>query len=90
MRFRTRRERRNLLVPDMNPLDLALPAQRVGQPIQAVADYAVDPLDTGCSEGFRELISNSFCHSLSPLLEQFRNIPVLCCPGAADLSYQQS
>ena len=45
MRFGAGRESGNLFMPDMNPLDLGLPAQRVGQPIQAVADDAIDPLD---------------------------------------------
>ena len=62
MRLGARREGGDLLVPDMHPLDLALAADRVGQPVQAVADDAVDPLDTGGSEDFRELISNRFCH----------------------------
>ena len=39
------RESGGLLVPDMDPLDLALPAHRVGEAVQAVADEAVDPLD---------------------------------------------
>jgi len=62
MRLGARRESGNFLVPHMNPLDLALPAQRVGQPVQTVADNTVDPLDTGCREGFSKLISDSFCH----------------------------
>src|SRR6266581_8836317 len=66
MRLGTRRESGNFLVPHMNPLDLALPAQRIGQPIEAVADNDVDPLDTGCSERFRKLISNSLCHVWVP------------------------
>ena len=37
-------EGRDLLVPDMQPVDLALPAQCVGEPVQAVADDAVDAL----------------------------------------------
>jgi hypothetical protein len=39
------RESGNLFVPDMNPRDLALAAERVGQTVQAVADDAIDPLD---------------------------------------------
>jgi hypothetical protein len=62
MRLGACRECANLLVPDMDPLDLGLAPDRVGQSIQTVADNAVDPLDTGCREGFRKLISNSFCH----------------------------
>ena len=63
MRLGAGRESGNFLVPDMDPLDLALPAKRVGQPIEAVADYAVYPLDTGRSEGFCELISDGLCHA---------------------------
>ena len=66
MRLRTRRKRGDLLVPDMDPLDLALPANRVGQPVQAVADNAVDPLDTGGGKGFSKLISDQFCHVSGP------------------------
>ena len=62
MRLGAGREGGDLLVPDMDPLDLALPAERVGQPVQAVADDAVDPLDAGCGEGFGELIGHSFRH----------------------------
>jgi len=65
MRLRARRERRDFLVPNMHPLDLALPAKRVGQPVQTVADNPVDPLDASSRERIRELISNGFCH-LSP------------------------
>jgi hypothetical protein len=62
MRFGARRESRHLLVPDMHPFDLALAAERVGQPIEAVTDDTIDPLDTCCGEDFRELISYRFCH----------------------------
>ena len=66
MRLGAGREGRNLLVPDMDPLDLALPAERVGQAVQAVADNAINPLDARCGEGFRELVGNSLCHVLLP------------------------
>ena len=62
VRLGARRESGNFLVSDMHPFDLALAPNRVGQPVQAVADNTVDPLDTGCSEGFGKLISDSFCH----------------------------
>ena len=45
MRLGTGREGRDLLVSDVDPLDLALSSQRIGQPVEAVADDAVDPLD---------------------------------------------
>ena len=57
------REGRDLLVPHMHPFDLALAADRIGQPVQAVADDAIDPLDANGSKGFRKLISDCFCHS---------------------------
>ena len=70
MRLGARREGRDFLVPDMHPFDLALAANRVGQPIQAVADDAVDPLDTCCGEDFRELISYRFCHDWAPSIRR--------------------
>ena len=62
MRLGAGREGRDLLVPDMDPFDLALSADRVGEAVEAVADDAVDPLDAGRGEGLRELISDRFCH----------------------------
>ena len=55
MRLGAGREGRDLLVPDMDPLDLALAAERVGQTVQAVADDAVDALDAGRSQRLGEL-----------------------------------
>src|SRR5215510_400080 len=66
MRLRACRKGSNLLVPDMHPLDLALAADGVGQPVQAVPDNAVNPLDAGRCERLRELISDSFCHFCPP------------------------
>ena len=54
MRLGAGRKRGDLLVPDMDPLDLALAAHRVGQSIQAVADDAVDSLDASGGERLRE------------------------------------
>jgi len=65
MRLGTRCEGGDLPVPDVDPLHLALTPQRVGQPVQAVADDAVDPLHTRCREGFGELIGNGL-HDLAP------------------------
>jgi hypothetical protein len=62
MRLGARGEGGDLLVPDMQSLDLALSAKRVGQTVQAVADNAVYPLDARRSEDFGELVSNRFCH----------------------------
>jgi hypothetical protein len=65
MRLGAGRERRDLLMPDMDPLDLPLSADGVGQPVQAVADNAVDPLDTRSGESLRELVCNG-PHHLAP------------------------
>jgi hypothetical protein len=46
----------DFLVPDVNPFDLVLAAQRVGEPIEAVADDAIDPFDAGRDEDFGKLI----------------------------------
>src|SRR5215510_13183664 len=60
MGLRTRRERSNFLMPDMNPFDPALPANGVRQSVQTVADDAEDPLDAcGCKD-FGKLIRNCF------------------------------
>ncbi len=56
MRLGARRESCDLLVAHVDPLDLALAPQRVGQPVQAVADDAIDALDASGREGFGELI----------------------------------
>ena len=41
MPLAARSEGGHLLVPDMHPVDLTLPTKRVGQLIQAVADYSI-------------------------------------------------
>ena len=48
---------------DMDPFDLALPAQRVGEPVQAVADDAVDALDARCDQNLGKLICYCFCQA---------------------------
>lgn len=45
MRLSARRERRDFLVPDMNPVNLALPSYRVGKTVKAISNDSVDPLD---------------------------------------------
>jgi hypothetical protein len=62
VRFGPGRESRDLLVPHVHPFDLGLAADRVGQPVQAVADDAIDPLHAGGGEGFCKLVSNCFGH----------------------------
>src|SRR5262245_4702553 len=51
-----------LFVPDMNPFELALAAQRVGQPIKAIADDAVNPFDPGRDKHVRKLVCYFLCH----------------------------
>ena len=58
MRLGASREGSDLLVPDVDPLDLALSSQSVGEGIEGIADYAIDPLDARGCEGLRELISH--------------------------------
>src|SRR5262249_44757612 len=67
MRFAAGGKRRDLLVPDMNPFDLALMAQRVGQPIEAVADDAVNALDSRGEKNLGELIRYPLCHGSFPV-----------------------
>ena len=45
MRLGTSREGCDLLMANMDPLDLASPADRVRQTVETVSDYAVDSLD---------------------------------------------
>ncbi len=47
VRFGAGRESRHLLVPDMDPFDLTLSPQSVGEAVEAIADDAIDSLDTG-------------------------------------------
>src|SRR3981189_1033602 len=58
----TCREGRDLLVPDVHPFDLALAAQRVGEPVQAIADDAVNSLHAGRGEYLHKLICYASCH----------------------------
>src|SRR5229473_3125614 len=62
MRLGARGKGGDLLVPDMQPFDLALPTNRIGKAVQAVADNAVNPLDTSGGEGLGELVSDGFWH----------------------------
>src|SRR5262249_41119188 len=69
-------KRRDLLVPDMNPFDLALMAQRVGQPVEAVADDAVNAFDSRRHQNLGELIRDPLCHRWFPAgPTQGRGIP---------------
>jgi hypothetical protein len=59
-------KRRDLLVPDVNPFDLALAAQRVGQPVEAVTDDAVNAFDSRRHENVGKLIRDRLCHRSFP------------------------
>ncbi|SRR5260221_7611385 len=58
VRLGARSERGHLLVPDVHPLDLALPTKGVGQTVQTIADDSVYALDAGHGESVCELICN--------------------------------
>src|SRR2546430_6302076 len=61
-------KRRDFLVPGVNPFDLALMAQRVGQPVETVADDAVNALDSRREKNLGELIRYPLCHGSFPFL----------------------
>jgi hypothetical protein len=63
MRFASGRKSCDLFVTHMYPFNLSLAADRIGQTVQTVADNAIYPFDTSCSERFRELISDCLGHS---------------------------
>src|SRR5580658_5301636 len=58
MRFGTSRKGRDLFMPDVDPLDLALAAERVGEAIEAIADDAINPLYARCGQRLSELIGH--------------------------------
>jgi hypothetical protein len=62
MRLGAGRECGDLLMAYVEPLDLAVAAHGIGQSIEAVADDAIDALDTRGSQRFHELVSNDLCH----------------------------
>jgi hypothetical protein len=59
MRFGAGRKGSDLLVPDMQPLDLAVLADGISESIQTVHDNTVDALDTDLDEDFGELFGNA-------------------------------
>src|SRR5262249_43627034 len=59
-------KRGDLLLPDVNPSDLALAAQRVGQPVEAVADDAVIAFASRSHENLGKLIRAPLCHRSFP------------------------
>ena len=65
MRLGARRECGDFFVAHVNPLDLPLPSDGVGQTIEAVADDAIDPLDANGCESFGELVRDGLGHVFS-------------------------
>ena len=63
-RLRGRRERRGLLVPDVLPGDRAVPAQRVGEPVQGVPRDPVHPPHTGRPQRRHHHVSHRGRHFL--------------------------
>src|SRR5215475_5660616 len=66
MGLSTGRKGCDFLVPDMNPFDLALTAQRVGQPVETVTDDAVNAFDSCGGENLGELVCDPLCHRSFP------------------------
>ena len=64
MRLGAGRECGDLLVPYVEPLDLAMAADGIRQPIEAVADDAINALDPRGSQRFHELLSNDPRHDV--------------------------
>ena len=62
MRFRTSRKCGDLLVPDVDPLDLPLVAEGVGQAVEAVTDDPIYALDAGCTQRFGNFMGNGLGH----------------------------
>jgi hypothetical protein len=58
VRLSASRESRDFFVPNVDPLDFALPAYRVGQAVEAVTDDAVDAFDACGRKSLCELVSN--------------------------------
>jgi len=74
VRFGAGRKRRDLLVPNVDPFDLALAADGVSQPVDTVAYDAVYTLHSRRGEGFDEVVRNGF-HLRTSLLS---NLPLWC------------
>ena len=58
MRIGAGGERGDLFMADMQPGDAAVPAQRIGKAVQAVADNSVNPLDPDGSERLDHFVGN--------------------------------
>src|SRR5262249_966249 len=64
MRLGAGRERGDLLMPNVDPLDHALATHCIGQTIEAVAYDAIDPPDSCGREVLHELVSDCFRHGV--------------------------
>src|SRR6202035_214807 len=58
VRIGARGERRNFFVADVNPLNGFLSAYLVDYPIERIADYSIDSLNPGRSQG----LNQAFCY----------------------------
>lgn len=67
LRLASGREGGGLLVADMDPVDRAGLAQRLGQPVQAVADHTEYSLHAGLMKRGNDQIGNAVRHGISPL-----------------------
>ena len=65
MRVCARGEGRRLLVPHVHPPHTLLPANRIGDSVQGVAGYAVDPLDSLGDQSVDEEIRDRLGHGTS-------------------------
>jgi hypothetical protein len=86
MRLSSRRKRCNLLVPDMEPLDLAMPADGVRQTVEAVANNPVDALNPCGGKCLDELVRYGLCHGL-PIIVRWEREEWWRQPTAADISH---
>ena len=76
-------ERGCFLVPDMDPLQLAVSAHCVGNRVQAVAYDAIHPLDPGFHEPADQFICHTVGHSFPPFAWAKSNC------SSADISYPE-
>jgi len=55
-------KRRRLLVPDMNPPDPVMAADRLRQPVQRIPGHAIHPLNARRDERFEKYPGHIICH----------------------------
>ncbi len=66
LRLPRRREGRGLLMPDMHPVDRLAHAQRFGEPVEAVADDAIDSFHARDFKRLDDLVCNGGHERMSP------------------------